>query len=307
MYYFCTITTIDYLPFVQTLFHSLKQQSENITLHVLVLANEKPPGTGFILYYTPNDLSDGRALELTHKYKTNADYLRWGLKPVFIQHLLNKCEQVIYVDNDIYFFNPFDFLFEQLLHHSLLLTPHWSSFSPFPFDENFMTAYQIGLFNAGFVGANRKALTILKWWSDACLYSMESDFCRGFFVDQRYLDLSLVIDPEVGIVRHLGCNLGSWNMHQNKRVKLNEKVLIAGKYPVVFIHFNNETITHILNGNDQLLRSYFTEYEQAFSLTGYQLNDFKHRAKPHLIIQIKRKLLFRTRLKRFLFQLSQKI
>lgn len=308
-YHFCTIASPDYLPFVQTLCNSLRTQNSDTVLHVLLTAKDKPDAAdGILHYYVPEDLSGETALEIVHKYHLNNDHLRWALKPAFLSHLLAEHDKVIYLDNDIYFYKSFDFLFEQLDQCSLLLTPHYFPFYPYPNEELFKSNYQIGLFNAGFIGASKKANSILKWWSDACLYNIENNFSEGYFVDQRYLDLSIIIDEGVRILRHPGCNVGSWNMHQSRRSNVNGEILIGGKYPIVFIHFNNETIKHILNGNDRLLMSYYKKYENAFSMSGHNLNEFKYyTSKPYHLTQIKRGLRLRTRIKGILFRLYQKL
>lgn len=308
-YHFCTIASPDYLPFVQTLCYSLNKQSSDTVLHVLLTANDKPDAVGGALhYYVPGDLPGESVKEIVHKYRLNNDHLRWALKPAFLSHLLAELDKVIYLDNDIYFYKPFDFLFEQLDQCSLLLTPHYFPFYPYPNEELFKSNYQIGLFNAGFIGASKKANSILKWWSDVCLHNIENNFCEGFFVDQRYLDLSIIIDEGVRILRHPGCNVGSWNMHQSKRSDVNGEILIEGRFPIVFIHFNNETIKHILIGNDRLLTAYYKEYENAFCISGHKLNEFKnYTPKLHPLAQIKRRMRLRTRIKGMFFRLYQKL
>jgi hypothetical protein len=120
--------------------------------------------------------------------------------------------------------------------------------------------------------------------------------------------MSLILDEKVGILRHLGCNLSSVNMHQNRRVKVEKEVLINEKYPVVFIHFNAETVKHILNQNDFLLKPHYDEYEKAFALTGHKLSSFKHQLEPApTVIDFKRKLKLRTRLKQLVLKIYQRL
>jgi hypothetical protein len=309
MYHFCTIASIDYLPFVETLYHSLNNTGSPVTLHALVVNGETLPASDGIKWYTLDQLSaDPLIEEVVSRYHTNGNALRWSLKPFFLSFLVDRFEKVIYLDNDIFFFNRFDFLFGELEKHTLLLTPHWSSFEPLPHFDNFLTSFQLGLFNAGFVGATKRGKATLQWWGRLCLHRMETDPTKGLFVDQRYLDLAPIYDPEVGILRHEGCNISSVNMHQNRRVKIGEDVLINGTYPIVFIHFSGETVKHIQNGNDGLLLPYFKQYENVFSLSGHSLNDFKHDLQPSSFpVVIKRKLRLRTRVKQAIFRLWQKL
>ena len=156
MYHFCTIGSGNYLPFIKTLFHSLTMQDERVVLHALVTDGPVPASTDerLLFYSIDRLLEEAHVRQVVDKYSYRNDYLRWALKPVFLLYLNKKFGKVIYVDNDIYFFKPFDFLFQELERYSILLTPHWCSFLPLPNEENFKTNFQIGLFNAGFVGAS---------------------------------------------------------------------------------------------------------------------------------------------------------
>lgn len=303
MYHFCTISSPDYLPFVETLHHSLRKYSGNIQLHVLVTGSSDYKGSSDLLVYGLEDLKHmEKVWGMVSKYEREPDNLRWALKQVLLSFLLQKHESVIYLDNDIYFFNSCQFLFEQLKDHSVLLSPHWCVFDPYGFEENFRMNFHLGLFNAGFIGVNQNAQSFLRWWADVCMYKMSKDTSDGFFVDQRYLDLALIVDSGIGIVRHLGCNVGSWNGHQNKRQLINGVVLINGIYPIVFIQFNGETIRHITNGNDVLLQKHYLEYEHTFSSTGIELEAFKEtyidKQDENYAIRLKRHLKLRTQLKK---------
>jgi hypothetical protein len=126
------------------------------------------------------------------------------------------------------------------------------------------------------------------------------------------LDMVPVIDEDAAIVRHQGCNIGSWNIETYKRsTKPDGPVVINNNYPVIFIHFNYETIEQILNGNDAALRPYYIQYEQTFSATGFTLDDFIPKLKKWkstgLLVNIKRSLSVRSRIKRMLFNLAKKL
>lgn len=310
MNHFCTIASKDYLPFVETLSASL-QSHGSCTLHVLISEDEITiVNSETINYYSLQDVcrsEDDRVM--LNKYRGNNNHLRWALKPVFMQFLLQQTEKLVYLDNDIFFFHPYQFLFDELNDTSILLTPHWCSFDSQFDEENFMMNFRAGLYNAGFVGATRQALPTLNWWAKVCTYHMSQDMDAGYFVDQRYLDLVPVIDPKAKILRHEGCNIGSWNSKQNKRTLLDGKVVINDKFPVVFVHFNNETIRHISNGNDRLLLPYLQQYVSTFESGGIKFEAYKNSlaTKSNAMLAMKRKLKLRTRVKQFLLKLSDKL
>jgi len=312
MFHFCTIASPSYLPFAAVLLSSLKKQQQQVSLHVLVTddVDSSKMQPGMELYPLSTLSNDPSVQIIIKKYGTENDKLRWALKPFFLKALLQKTDTVIYLDNDIYFFNDFSFLFTDLNQHSISLTPHWCSFDPFQYPENFKMSFQLGIFNAGFIGASLKGKAFLNWWASACSFAMERNMEDGFFVDQRYLDMSMIVDENVSIVRHKGCNVASWNMHQNKRIKKEKEILINGHFPIVFIHFNNATIEHIENGNDNLLSPYYETFKNEFTALGYDLSAIKTQIRDtpkNVIVTAKRKMKVRTRLKQLIYSVYQKL
>jgi hypothetical protein len=151
----------------------------------------------------------------------------------------------------------------------------------------------------------------LNWWAEMCPYKTEINQESGLFVDQKYLDILPVQFQGVKIIKHQGCNLASWNIQTCKREIINGKLIINQKFEPIFIHFNRETIVNIFNQNDKLLQPYLEEYIQLLKNEGFDLHhnnknlDFSKYNTPFL--KLKRKLLLRTRLKRFLFKLAERL
>lgn len=235
---FCTISTTSHLFKTYALANSLS--AFGFKLHILVVDGGKLNDSVLsnIVHYSLSDVTDEVGLKLIKKYQSNKDKLRWGLKSVFFKQLLNQNEKVIYVDNDTYFYADPQFLFDELDTHHVLLTPHFYRSNPAK-DQNWLEAnYRVGLFNAGFIGASKKAVEALEWWADCCLYKITKSTSRGLFDDQKYLDLFPVKFEGVRIIKHKGCNLAGWN-YEDYQIEASDKheVLINGKYPLVFIHF----------------------------------------------------------------------
>lgn len=259
---FCTISTASHLYKVQALADSLKKQQHNFLLHVLLIDGHSDLTVDNCRFWELKDFKDNNFVSIINKYKKIADKLRWSLKPVFMKFLLEKqgLEKIIYLDNDQFFYSDFQFLFELLTAHSFLLTPHYYKSDP-KSDQNWFEAnFRVGLFNAGFVGANKNALKTLQWWAECCEYRCEKNTFRGLFDDQKYLDLIPVMDENAHIIRHQGCNVAGWNTEICKREVSDSRILINGKFPVVFIHFNDTTIREIVCGKDKILFNYYQEY-----------------------------------------------
>ena len=218
-----------------------------------------------IKMYSVADISSEEIVKrIAAKYRNQSDRLRWSLKPSFLKFLLGQSDtgKVIYLDNDLFFFNDYSFLFNDLTDHAFLLTPHYYDRSPTK-DQNWLEAnFRAGLFNAGFIAVNKNAGNTLQWWAECCLYRCKKSAFRGTFDDQKYLDLIPVMREDAAILRHQGCNVAEWNRFLCLRELVNGQVLINGKWPIVFIHFNYTTIREIMNGTEPLLAPFFEQYFQ---------------------------------------------
>lgn len=309
---FCTIITSDYIPFAKVLFHSLQKQRPTTNLQVLVVDKEGLPSLEKITFHPVNEIADSSiGKNIVKKYAhTNPDHFRWALKPVFISYLLqNGFDRVIYVDPDIYFVNEFDFLFDRLDQSSVLLTPHWSDTNPWINESGLYHVLQDGLFNAGFVGANKNGLDALNWWAEVCHFKTEKNLQHGLFVDQKYLDILPVQFENVGIVRHRGCNLASWNIDTCKREIVDGKLMINRQFEPVFIHFAKDTIANIINNNDKYLIPYLEKYADLLKNEDFDLRekfkDLDFSKMNSKVVEWKQWLRIRTRFKRFLYKLAE--
>lgn len=264
MNHFCTISTKSHQHKTLALADSLQRHGECV-LHVLLVdgaVNSEHRGCRF---FSLTDLAnEQQAQQVVLKYSSSSDKLRWCLKPVFMNYLLHSkelnVERLIYLDNDLFFFSDYGFLFELLRDNNFILTPHYYNNSPGEKQNWFEANYRVGLYNAGFIGANRNSKSGLHWWAECCLYRCEKSAVRGLFDDQKYLDLLPIVEDKVHVLKHKGCNLAGWNKEVCKRSLINGQVIIDNIFPIVFIHFNSMTIREILTGDDSILLPYFREY-----------------------------------------------
>ena len=310
----CTIITPDYIPFVKVLSQSLRKFIPDINLHILVTGEvQQNTDDTIIIHSLISVINSPTAKGIYNKYAhTNKDHFRWALKPVFISYLLNKgFDKILYVDNDLFFVNNYDFLFDELDTFDILLTPHWTNINPIDDEKGLIDVLQGGLYNAGFIGVNKNAIEAINWWAEACHYKTEKNYHLGLYDDQKYLDVLPAQFNNVKVIKHQGCNLASWNIQTCKRSMTNNQVMINQKYEPIFIHFNRETIAAIFNKKDRYLEPYLVQYINALKTEGFDMYhnqgnlDFSNFDSP--IFKIKRKLIIRNRLKRLLFKLAQKL
>jgi len=256
---FCTISTSSHLFKVHTLFKGLDGLT-NADMHCLVTDAVPASGDERINFHALDGLSDEVAVTIKSRYTGNE--LRWATKPLFISHLLQLgYERVIYVDNDIYFIASPDFLFEKLGEVNMFLTPHY--YPADPKEEQFWLEanFRVGLYNAGCVGANSNAIGALNWWAQCCAYNVKKSAWRGLFDDQKYLDLIPVLFDKVEVLKHHGCNVAGWNKKLSVRsLGSDNKLVLNGKWPLVFIHFNVFTFRAIMKGWDPLLEPFLKTY-----------------------------------------------
>ena len=279
----CTVITADYSPYAASLQFSLQNVgSSSQKLFALVASfkdectTELVPFDGVEYIFLDDLCKEGLGKAIKEKYYGNfMDEFRWSMKSVLMLWLLQhkKYEKVIYLDCDLYFYSNPDFLFDELDHNRVLLTPHWRSRNPKIDQGNFLVLGTDGLFNGGFIAANSEALDVITWWAETCLFICLKDKLKGLWDDQTHLNMIPVYFEGVKIIRHKGCNVANWNMYECDRIlQENGVVLIAKEFPVVFIHFTKSTIAGILNGQDALLKPYLEKYSSTLMRFREELN-----------------------------------
>ena len=247
---FCTTSTVSHLYKTYALADSIAPFGG--VLHVLLIDGSPDNTTEIpqnIHFFSLKNLTDEIGKKIISKYK-NKDKLRWALKPVFLTFLLRKYSKVIYVDNDIFFFNDFSFLFEKLEKKAVLLTPHFYE-ADTQKNQNWLEAnFRVGLYNAGFIGVNSKAIPFLNWWANCCLYNIKKAYWRGLFDDQKYLDLVPVLFDDVEIIKHRGCNLAGWNFTNYPHE------LAKNNTTLIFIHFAELSLIEFSKPENYWYKSY---------------------------------------------------
>lgn len=277
-----TTVSKNYLSFGRTLLNSVKKHNDNIDLYLL-LADECDN------YFDKSQeiftVVESIALNLENyehmAFRYSIVEFNTALKPFFINYLLNLgYEKIIYLDPDIMVFNSLDFIYDILDQHSIVLTPHLSkplsaNEQCFPPENMFLLA---GTFNLGFIGISnsRDSIEFINWWSRKCFTDCIIDaYQSGCFVDQKWCTLIPGFFDSVYILRHQGCNMAVWNLHERK---LSNQI-VNGSFPLIFYHFSgynpydrdsvtkNQSLFTLANRPD--LRDIFDEYSKSIFDNGY--------------------------------------
>lgn len=238
-----TIVSGNYLAYAATLARSLSAHEPTATLRVLVVDRASPAITEaarelalHVTYASDLGIHDFEQIA----YKFDIVELNTALKPTFLKSLFAEgFAKVLYLDPDIELHAPLQPVLEALDSDNIVLTPH--ALAPAmdgrrPSDVDFL---RNGTFNLGFIGlrADPEASRLLDWWERRCLDHGFSDPAHGVFVDQKWIDLAPSYFQGVRVLRHPGCNVAYWNLHERVLTLRDGRFEVDG-HPLVFFHFS---------------------------------------------------------------------
>ena len=184
-------------------------------------------------------------------FKYNLVEFCTAIKAVCFQYMFGKgYDQLLYLDPDVYVFNPLQPVFDQLKESSIVVTPHILNVQT-PFNGNYNDYLFLlnGTFNLGFLGLKRSATTdqFLTWWHHRLKEYSFFDNDRGTATDQKWMNLlpALFAPDDFVISRHRGMNVAPWNFHERKIVVEDEVFYVkdrdndsSSKQPLLFVHFS---------------------------------------------------------------------
>lgn len=240
---FATIVAPNYLAYARVLRDSIARYAPQAQFHVLVVNRRVPEVQRAVeearlqaTYATELGLPDFEHLA----YQYDLVEFNTALKPTFLKSLFGRgYEYVVYLDPDISLFHSPDPILEALGQAETVLIPH--ALAPAmdglrPSDIDFL---RTGTFNLGFVGLRKgqHSFALLDWWESRCLSYGFNDPAFGIFVDQKWLDLAPCYFESVHILKHAGCNVAYWNLHERK-VETSNGNYRVNDVPLVFFHFS---------------------------------------------------------------------
>lgn len=164
-----------------------------------------------------------------------------SLKPALLRHVaMAGHRHVVFLDVDMVLCAPLDACREAMAHQDVLLTPH--VLAPLPDDgeePHELSIFLAGAINSGFVAVRSgpRAEAFLAWWDSKldrhCWNAPE----RGHFGDQKWLDLGMAMFEGVGVYRHPGYNVASWNLDQRPVSRCGDRYMV-GEQPLVCFHLS---------------------------------------------------------------------
>jgi len=167
-----------------------------------------------------------------------------AVKPFIARFILEEVSTVVYLDPDIYVYQPmFDDEASFLPNNwDMHLTPH--VLRPYPtslLSERLFLSH--GIFNLGYFAARNSpsVLLFLDWWCETVDFYGVNFPASGLFVDQKPLDFAPVFIERLNISRHPGWNVAWWNLFcDDRRIESDRRIIFNGlEWPLVFFHFSN--------------------------------------------------------------------
>jgi len=217
-------------------------------------------------------------------FKYDVLELNTNVKPTFLKALLARgVDELIYFDPDILICSAVDPIFDALNTSAIVITPHCMSPNEELPNEEANLLYT-GVFNLGFIAVSKtaEAERFLAWWEHRCLTLGFAERWTGLFLDQKWINLVHCYFESVHVLKHPGCNVAYWNLHERVLEKTPTSWVVNGKAPLIFYHFSGISVdggSRISKYGNQFdltsrpdLAELFAEYRER--LVGHGIRDF---------------------------------
>jgi hypothetical protein len=307
-----TLCSNNYLAHAKTMLDSVRKVHPESNL-IIGLVDRRDPGIDY------SSLGDFEILdqesigcqffpEMLQRY--DVVEFNTAVKPFYIEFLLKRSgngSMLIYLDPDIFVYQPLDNIIERLKQFSIIITPNLINLSA-EVTTGELASLRHGMFNLGFIAVRNTndAMVFLKWWQNRlkeyCLIKKAS----GLFVDQKWIDLAPLYFNDIYILREPGYNMAWWNFSERKLL------YSEGQYQVndiatmlYFFHFSGfspliprltsrlERAQEISVEQEHILNNLFRNYSEKLILNGYK---FYSSRKPLLIFHTRKQKSFLQRL-----------
>lgn len=198
-----TIIARNYLPQARVLGDSLRRFHPDVPLSVLIIDDDGSLES--IGIADPKRFRKGRTVK----------QIATAVKPRLLRHLTQQFASVLFIDPDSLVVGDLSPLFDALVQHSILLTPHLLA-PPKTADriDRELNIVQSGIYNGGLIGVsnNDEGTRFLTWWRDRAEACCREDVAAGAYYDQRWLDLVPPFFRDVFILRDPGYDVAHWNL-----------------------------------------------------------------------------------------------
>ena len=263
-----SIVSVNYLSYARTLYSSLCEVEDDSDFLLIVCDDDTPENVERVeatglphVFLSKLPINNHRALA----FKYDVVELNTAIKPsVFLYLMEMGYKKLIYLDPDIRVYSPLDLLWMELDSSESLVTPHENTPCMDGLRSSDIDFLKNGVYNLGFIAfrASESTREFIGWWRERCLYYGFNDLAFGTFVDQKWVNFITCFLDDVKILKHAGCNVAYWNLHERQLARAGSGWSVNG-VPLVFFHFSgvkaddSKTLSkhqnrHGVNGGDVL-------------------------------------------------------
>ena len=238
----CTIIFKNYLAFARVLARSFAEHHPEGRCTVLVIDGPDPridPADEPFDVILPGEIGLDEFERMAEDYDVTE--LSTAVKPWLMRTLLDRHGAVSYLDPDIRVYGRMDELQGLIERHGIVLLPHFTG--PLPLDGRRPSENDIliaGSYNLGYLGLGdtAQARELLDWWSERLLRNCLIDPARGYFVDQRWIDLVPGRFDSTAIFRDPGHDVAYWNLPHRRLGRDAAGGYTVEGVPLKFFHFS---------------------------------------------------------------------
>jgi hypothetical protein len=242
-----TSCALNYLPKARALAESLRLHQPDARL-TLCLADRAPdwfdPLTEpFDRIWTPEQLGYSPDWIFQHALMELCTAIKGRALARLIQE--DDAELTVFLDPDVMLFHSLDPVLEMMQGGSIGLLPHILE------PETTTTAVELtelsvaahGTYNLGhlFVRPDDEGRRFANWWADRLDRYCFDDRRRGFFTDQRWIDLAPALFSGARILRAPTLNVASWNLTK-RRIRQTQsgaiRAFTVNDEPLITYHFS---------------------------------------------------------------------
>jgi hypothetical protein len=237
---FGTVTSASGLPKAMIMARSVKKYMPRSKVVVGIIEDKIPESALRFPYFNEVILMKHiTTYTIYHKFffqYTLQEALRSCKAPLmkYIYYKYTDEDIMVYLDDDMKVFGPFDELPAIVKDHPITVTGHF--IYPETFDPDGMAEIRkSGLYHPGFVALNRHPVAekYLLWWSKLSDHHGYYDHEKKRFADQDWLDLSHLFFDEVFSLRHAGYNVSSLNLIERWNIdRIGEDLYVINDQPL---------------------------------------------------------------------------
>jgi glycosyltransferase involved in cell wall biosynthesis/SAM-dependent methyltransferase len=258
----CTIIAKNYLGHARVLARSLAEHEPDVGFKVLIIDDLEgyvDPDAEPFEVVTPDQLAIDGFARMAVIY--NVLELSTAVKPWLLRWMLANDPEggAVYLDPDMRVYAPLTEMFQAVRDHGLVLNPHNTEAMPRdghkPNEQDILIA---GVYNLGFIGIGSGdfADMLLDWWGERLEQDCIVDPERGFFVDQRWIDLVPGMAESFHVLRDPGFNVAYWNLATREVSERDGAWYVKGDVPLRLFHFSgfDAERPHLLSKHQDRIR-----------------------------------------------------